>query len=254
MLTKKSETFLENLRLYLMTSGKNETEIKELTGELRDHLIESEKRGKNIEEIIGCTPEQYMATLKKEMKTDYKSIMKYLPIYFFGAIAYMLMGPAIRNEFALNMIQVIGLPIVILLGFIIYVIFLQKAGKRQYSTKRFFLVGMIAYSIVAVLFLLLLMGSALIVEPFYRGGDFANWTVVVICSCIFIATAIWSKVWFPIWIPAVLFIPDLLFRFSNLKDETILWIQAASFVLLFILIILSMYITEKSKKRKQIMV
>ncbi|MFK4996841.1 hypothetical protein ACI2OX_02800 [Bacillus sp. N9] len=79
-----------------------------------------------------------------------------------------------------------------------------------------------------------------------------NGAVVTVCSCIFIATAMWSKAWFPIWIPAILFIPDLIFRFSGLKDETILWIQAISFVILFIIIILSAFITERYKRRKQL--
>ncbi|MFK4996840.1 hypothetical protein ACI2OX_02795 [Bacillus sp. N9] len=45
-----------------------------MTDELKDHLIESEKQGKNIEEIIDCTPEQYMDSLKRKCKPTIKQL------------------------------------------------------------------------------------------------------------------------------------------------------------------------------------
>lgn len=244
-LSARSETFIDNLRLYLMTSGKNESEIKELIEELRVHFIETQKNGRSIDEIIDGTPEQYMVSLKREMKTDYKSLIKNLPFYFTGVIAYLIMGPAIRGEFELNMVQVVGFPIIAVIGLLIYVFFLQQSGKKQFSNKKFFLVGIIASSSVTALFIILLVGSGLIVEPFYKGSTTVNWIIVAICTCIFVSCAIWSKVWFPIWIPVILFIPDFLFRFSNLTDETILIIGFASFILLFVLILLSLVVTER---------
>ncbi|MEK3889157.1 DUF1129 family protein [Bacillus sp. FSL K6-3431] len=250
MLTKKSANFIDNLRLYLITSGKNEDEVKELTEELREHLIESEKRGKNMDDIIGGTPAAYMESIKAEMKTDYTGLVKNIPVYFLGVIAYFIMGPAIRGEFELNMIQVIGFPIVAAAALLIYVAFLRQAGKKQYSSKRLFLVGMIASTSVMVLFILLLLGSNLIVKSFFQASATVNWVIVGVCAFVFIAGAIWSKTWFTIWIPLLLFIPDVLFRFSNLGDETILIISGASFFLIFILLILSLLIQEKFKKKQ----
>ncbi|RST72518.1 hypothetical protein D4T97_015795 [Siminovitchia acidinfaciens] len=247
MLSAKSETFIENLRLYLMTSGKKEKEVNELTEELKLHLIESEKQGKNIEEIIDCSPEHYMNSLKNEMDTDYKSLAKNLPIFFAGVMAYFLMGPALRDEFALNTVQVIGFPIITIIVLTIYVFFLQQAGKKQFSTKNFFLIGVIASASVTGLFILLLLGSGLFVEPFYIGSTTVNWIIVSACSSIFILLAVWSKSWLSIWIPAILFIPDLLFRFSNLTDETILVVSMASFILLFIIMILGLLFKERAK-------
>lgn len=245
MLSAKSETFIENLRLYLVTSGKKEKEINELTEELEVHLIEAEKDGKNIEEIIDCTPEQYMNSLKKEMDTDVKSLTKYLPIFFTGVAAYFIMGPAIRGELTFNIVQVIGFPLTAITGLLIYVLFLQQAGKKQFSTKTFFLFGMVASASVTILFILLLLGSTLFVEPFYAASPTVNWIIVAVCSCIFILLAVWSKTWLTIWIPAILFIPDFLYRFSNFSDNAILIIGMATFVSMFIMIILSLFLKNK---------
>ncbi|MBM4761748.1 hypothetical protein [Bacillus sp. B15-48] len=248
MLSTKSETFIENLRMYLMVSGKNEREIKELLEELKDHLIEVEKTGRSIDDIIDLTPEQYMASLKKEMKTDYKHLIKLLPIYFLGVIAYFLMGPAIRGEFTLNIIQVVGLPIITVLGLVIYVSFLQQAGRKQYSMKKLFIGGIIASSIVTFMVIFVMVVSYFLVDPFLIGSRTTDVMVVVLCTGIFIFTAIWSKTWLPIWLPAILFIPDVFTRFTSWSDETILMISMASFLLMFVVLFLSLWIVEKRKK------
>ncbi|CAM4104103.1 HAAS domain-containing protein [Lederbergia lenta] len=251
MLSTKSINFIDNLRLYLITSGKKETEVKEVTEELQDHLMELEKRGKDIGHIIYGTPASYMESIKNEMQTDYLGILKSIPIYFLGVIAYFIMGPAIRGEFELNMIQVIGFPLISVIALIMYVVFLQQAGKNQFSSKKlFFTAGFISLAVTA-LFILLLLGSNFIVEPFYQASMAVNWIVVAICVLIFVSLAIWSKTWFSIWIPTLLFIPDFLFRFSSLQDETVLKISAVSFVGVFIIIIISLFIKEKLIKAKR---
>ncbi|WP_456278969.1 HAAS domain-containing protein [Bacillus sp. AK128] len=248
MLSKKSEEFTDNLRMYLMMSGKNEREIKELVEELQEHLKEAEKSGRSIDDIIDQSPEEYMDSLKREMKTDYKQLIKLLPIYFLGVIAYLLMGPAIRGEFEINIIQVAGFPILAAVGLVVYVYFLQQAGRKQYSNKRFFLGGMIAYSLVSVTAILLLLASNFIVDPFFIGNGTSDVIVILICSCIFITTAIWSKSWVSIWLPAILFIPDAFSRFTSLSDISILYISMGSFLLIFVVIFLTLWRLEKQKK------
>jgi uncharacterized membrane-anchored protein len=248
MISSKGEEFIDNLRMYLMMSGKNEREIKELIEELTDHLMEVEKSGRSIDDIIDQKPEEYMASLKKEMKTDYKHIIKLLPIYFLGVIAYFLMGPAIRGEFELNIIQVVGLPILALLGLVIYVYFLQQAGRKQYSKKKFFIGGVIASSLVTITAIFILVASRLLVDPFYTGDTTTDVIVIVVSCCIFILTAIWSKTWVSIWLPAILFIPDIFTRFTNWNHVTILMISMASFLFMFVVIFLNLWIMEKRKK------
>lgn len=199
--------------------------------------------------MIDCTPEQYMNSLKKEMDTDYKNLIKNVTTIIAGVIAYLIMGAAIKGEFSLNIVQVIGFPLTIIAGLLIYVFFLQQAGKKQFSTKKLFVMGMLATTSVNTLFILVLLGSTLIVEPFYIGTTLVNWIVVGVCASILIILAIWSKTWFSILIPVLLFIPDMLFRFSNLSDTTIFIIGLASFVLIFIFMIINLLIMDKRKKR-----
>jgi uncharacterized membrane-anchored protein len=45
MVPKKAEQFLVELRFYLMSKGKNDQEINEITEELEVHLMEAEAEG-----------------------------------------------------------------------------------------------------------------------------------------------------------------------------------------------------------------
>ena len=71
-LSKESEQFLSNLRVYLMTSGKKEEEILRVIEKVEHQLLEAEQEGKSIQSIIGNSPEVYMKAIGKEMKTDMK--------------------------------------------------------------------------------------------------------------------------------------------------------------------------------------
>src|SRR5690606_40909499 len=107
MLSKKSTNFIENLRLYLLTSGKKEKEVDELIEELTAHLIESEKQGKSIHQIIEGTPEEYMQSLKNEMDTDFTMLFKYITIFIIGMLAYFFLGLAISGDFEIYLILII---------------------------------------------------------------------------------------------------------------------------------------------------
>lgn len=236
MLSAKSEAFIDNLRLYLMASGKKDQEVKEITEELSDHLAEAEKHGKTVEEITDGSPEAYMKSIKEEMKTDYLGLLKSSPIFFLTVLAYFIAGPAIRGEFSINMIQLIGFPVVLCIGLAAYIVFLQKAGKKQYPSRKLFLFAMGAQIVLTVLFLLVLLVGDLLAKPIYEAGTIANAVVLLLCSVIFVSMAVWSKTWFSIIIPLILFGPTFLLEQMNTSVEVALYSSAAVSIMACLLI------------------
>lgn len=227
MLSAKSEQFIDNLRLYLMTSGKKEEEVKEITAELGDHLAEAEKRGKDIHEITGGSPEAYMKSIKEEMETDIAGLIRSAPMFLLTVLAYFMMGPAIRGQFSFNLIQLVGFPVVVLIGAVIYIFFLQNAGKKQYSDRKVFIYAMISYTVLTGLFIVILVGGKFFAPPIYEAGPFMNNMIIVMCTAMFIAMSVWSKTWFSIIIPLVLFGPSFVMERMNLEEETMLYGTAA---------------------------
>ena len=118
-LSRESEHFLENLRVYLISSGKKEQEIQAITEELEDHLCEAEKNGKNIDDIIGKSPKEYMDQIASEMSFDLKGLIQYIPIVMLGAFAFILTVKVIRGALEFSMIEAIGYPFIFLLYLLI---------------------------------------------------------------------------------------------------------------------------------------
>lgn len=245
MLSKGSESFIDDLRQYLFASGKNLQEIDELTEELRVHLTESERAGKGAEEIITGTPQQYMETLRKEMEIDYQSQFQFILFIFIGMLAYIFLGPAILGEFSLNILQAIGFPIVTAIGLIIYISLLRQSGKHQYSTRKLFIYGVMAAGTVIFLYNLIMIGSQFFIAPFYVASNEGNWVIVGLCALVFVVLAIWSRTWFSIWIPAILFIPELLLRFYRISMEIFLTLQIGAFIAIFLIIFLQLLLTKR---------
>ena len=98
VLSRESEEFIANLRMYLMTSGKNDQEINEISEELRDHLKEAESRGKTVDTVTGGSPETYLQMISSEMKTDFFGLVKLAPMFILLLIAYFITGSAIRGD------------------------------------------------------------------------------------------------------------------------------------------------------------
>src|SRR5690625_794199 len=89
-LSKESEKFIGDLRVYLCSSGKNETRRVEIIDQLTVHLHEAEKDGKSSEQVVGSTPEEYMAMVSEEMEIDYKRWSKYAALIIFGSFAIQI--------------------------------------------------------------------------------------------------------------------------------------------------------------------
>src|SRR5690625_4310577 len=89
-LSKKSQELLGNLRVYLLSTGKNSDEIDEIKTELETHLIEAEQKGKPIEKIIGKSSKDYMEAVSNEMDIDYRTWMKYIVLIIFGSFTFTI--------------------------------------------------------------------------------------------------------------------------------------------------------------------
>ena len=218
-LSKRSDEFVKNVRLYLFTSGKNEVEIEEVTGELEDHLAELESRGKSVESITAGLPSAYMESLEQEMTNDYASWFKYIPIVGLMIFAYSVMGNALNGAFEMNIIQLIGLPIVAIVSLIIYWALFRNMAKQEMTNKKSFFVSFFAVTFVMLMFFAVALSSALFIDPFYVASPNMNIVIAIVCTLIFVVGAIWLKQWIAIVVPILLFAPQIAFNFTSFNEE-----------------------------------
>jgi DNA-binding ferritin-like protein (Dps family) len=232
-LSKEAEAFIENLHLYLLTSGKKEKEIKEIVEELSDHLREAEANGKNISEVTGDSPKEYMESLAKEMQTDIKEWSKLLPHVFISIIAYMLISKIILGENQLSLLVGMGSIFICMIMIGLYVVIFRYISSRSISNK---------ISFVLMFFLQLLLSGSFFVLMFYGN----NWGTVYMIDTLFKQIlfllipfaylswfAWWSKSWI-VFLPILVNLPSVITEQLPLTEE---WKAIISSIFLFIMML-----------------
>ena len=247
-LSKRSDEFVKNVRLYLLTSGKKEQEIEEVTGELEDHLAELESRGKSVESITAGSPATYMESLGREMTNDYASWFKYIPIVGLMIVAYSVMGSAIHGSFEMNIVQIIGLPLVALASLIIYWALFRNMAKKEWTGKKSFFGAFFVVLFVMLMFFAVALSSMLSIEPLYVASPKMNIVIAIICALIFVIGAIWLQQWIAILVPILLFGPQIVFSFTSFNEEwKVIGAWIISMVLIAVMFIVQLLIVRKKE-------
>lgn len=224
-LSNKSKSFLENLRLYLFSSGKNPKEIEEIAEELEVHLSQAEKSGKSIDKIIGKSPKEYMEMVSKEMIIDYRTWFKYICLIIFGAFSITIFTDLLEGDLSYSVLEIVG-HIVIGATFIISIFKgFKYISTTNHSLKIQGLILLIIMLLPIVLFVGLIYLNRAINTPVIHFGNTASMIIGVIAVLFIISMSFWGKTWILIIIIALLIVPDYLLSFTPLKYETQLMIS-----------------------------
>ncbi|MFD2924408.1 HAAS domain-containing protein [Halobacillus naozhouensis] len=220
ILSNQSREFLENLRLYLVSSGKKEEDIEDIVSELGDHLSEAEKQGKSVHDIVGQSPREYMEQLGGEMRVDSKSIVKYGTFFLMGALAYILLGDVIRGGIELSVMQLVGYPVIFFLYIgLIAGVFRHIASSQPSKRKQWTLLGILGVVPIS-LFLGLIILNEKYETPAIQFSDSANLLTAISSVVIFIGMSVWSKTWVSILVPLFIFGPELLLNITDFQEST----------------------------------
>ncbi|WP_422124059.1 HAAS domain-containing protein [Planococcus sp. X10-3] len=247
VLSKDSQEFIANLKLYLMTSGKKDSEIKEITEELRGHLEDAESRGKNLDTVTGGSPEAYMKNISNEMTTDFYGLVKLMPMFILLLIAYFITGSAIRGDLSFSLLKLIAFPLIAVASISAYIVTFRQMATKKWSTKKeltiFISIQLITVGLMsAVLFL-----DIFYFQPFYIPSREVMWIIAAVGVIIFIIGAIWSKTWITVIIPLFLIGPDFVMNFMDVDEMMAVYINMGSMFSLFVLLML--YLLLQNKKQ-----
>ncbi|MGM0890629.1 MAG: DUF1129 family protein [Bacillota bacterium] len=219
-LSKKSQSFLESLRLYLFSSGKEEEEINAIVEELEDHLIEAEARGKTVNHIVGKSPKQYMKQLSNEMTTNTRNLFKYMLMIILGALSFSVLTNAVKGYLSYSLFEIIGSVIVSLI-FIIAIgsVFKYVAANSLSKRKEYTLYYLITL-LPIVLFGGLIYLNRLIETPIFHFGSIGMIIAVILTLSFLIGVSLWIKTWVLLIILALLVLPDFLFNYIDINPDT----------------------------------
>lgn len=247
-LSKEAEAFIENLHLYLLTSGKKDKEIKEIVEELSDHLREAEANGKNISEVTGDSPKEYMESLAREMQTDLKEWGKLLPHVFISLIAYTLIGKIILGENQISLLVGIGSIIICFFMLGMYIVLFRFVASRNVSTKKTIgLVAPLQLLLTGLFFVLMFYGNNY--GPVYMIDALAKQTLFFIIPFAYLCWfAWWSKSWV-VFVPVLIYLPSVIVNPLSMSEEMKSIIS--SVFLMIIMVGYFIWIIWKGKKEQK---
>lgn len=248
MLSKESEQFIGNLRAYLHVTGKREKEINEIISELEDHLIEAEKDGKSVEDIIGQSPKAYMQSIGSEMKTNRKGMIGAALAVVVGALSISLMPEVVTGELSYSLFKIISTLIVLIL-FLISLAFSAKKLSESNATDRkasFMIAGILIAPFF--LFLGLYYIDTKVSTPSLELTGIPVYLIGLFLSLFLIAVSIWTKSWLLILVVFILVAPEVMQVAFELTDESTLELSSIFFGLSFIVLIAYLFFNNKKDK------
>lgn len=247
--SKSSKEFLDNLRLYLFSSGKKENEIDEIVRELEDHLYEAETNGKNVEDIIGKTPRAYMEQIADEMPFDLKGWLKYLPILVIGVYAFNILGDTFQENLEYSLLRLIGDFLVLVIFVMLTAITFKYIASTKSRIKEYgALAILVAFPLISFIGLIYL--DRFVTTPTIQIGNTTKIVIIAVSVLVLIGISIWSKTWISIIIPIIMYVPDYLLSKSSLSDDAQLIWSGLSLPILFGVYLLITIIIEKRKANR----
>ncbi len=246
-LSKKSRNFLDDLAVYLMSSGKSEEEVQDVVAELKDHLEEAERAGKSVDDVVGQSPKAYMQHLGHELAFDGKGFFKIIAMLVPNVFAYIIIGNFIQGEMTFSTAQLVGFPLVAVLFLLAAAQAFRNMSVRSTESK---FRNTITYIVLAgmpmMLFLGLMILDIFVETPTIVFGPTAQLVLFGLAVITLLLVSIWTKTWINLIIPLLLFGPQYALAQTKLPLE-----QQLIFSMLILVVGMGIFLFVWWKKNQQ---
>ncbi|WP_426273295.1 hypothetical protein [Exiguobacterium sp. R-17] len=244
-LSTESTRFLEDLKVYLLASGKNEQATNEIVLELEDHLIEAEAEGKSVRAITGDSPGAYIQSISHEMAFDSKQAFWTIMQVYLGASSFLYLQNLLNGTTTYSILLVGGFLLINAVYLTTLALLFRKDALRDTARPR-----LLRYGIHGSVHLLLIVGllivNGLIDSPKITLSPSVGWLIGALLIAWILVTAWKTKTWILPIAVFVFFVPQLLLLFVfNLSEITAVLV---SYVLTSITIAVTFIRSSKNSK------
>lgn len=247
-LSTESTRFLEDLKVYLLASGKNEQATNEIVLELEDHLIEAEADGKSVRTITGESPADYIQSISKEMAFDPKEAFWIVLQVFLGASSFLYLQNLLNGTTTFSILLVGGFLLISAVYLTTLAFLFRQDALRDGTRLRIMRYG-IHGSVHFLLIIGLLIVNGLIDSPKITLSPSVGWLIGALLIIWIFVTAWKTKTWI---LPIALFVYFSLQIISyyvfNVSD---LFSVLISYLMTTIALTVMYYFDTKKTKRDQ---
>ena len=211
-ISKEGEEFILNLNMYLISTGKSESEIKEFIDEAEQHLILGEQEGKSVEDIFGKSPEEYAKSVAEELSFNKKDLIETALIFILGFGTWVFLGKIKHGIVTMSIMEAILTPLVYLATVALLVFIIRRfAFKDKKLSIGIFVLFLVYISALVIIELLgRNMEQSIVINKLI---------VTIIVDVLFVLSVIVSKkidVWCLI-LPFLFYIPSIIESFTNIS-------------------------------------
>ncbi|MEI4789589.1 hypothetical protein WAX46_04340 [Bacillus sp. FJAT-53060] len=247
MVSKETKHILLELRLYLISKGKNENEIDELMDELTTHAVAAEKDGKTGEDVFGGDPRALADELAKELSRNHKDWVPFVSVFLIGSFFYMILSDAISQSLSYSWYALIGYPLILVANVIVTVV-MFRASAFQTSSRAFYYFWILGIFQLTAMITVKLLDQKL-GTPFIVLTSSQRWEVILLLLiCIVVFNAI-LKANVVSLIPIIFFGPQLIFEWIGWTSPSVLFLL--SLLSIVILILLTLFVLRRTNKKNE---
>lgn len=210
-LSTESTRFLEDLKVYLLASGKNELATNEIVKELEDHLIEAEADGKSVRAITGDSPADYIQSISKEMSFDPKEAFWLVLQVFLGASSFLYLQNLLDGTTTFSILLVGGFLLISAVYLTTLAFLFRQDALRDGARPRIMRYG-IHGSIHFLLIIGLLIVNGLVDSPKITLSPSVGWMIGALLILWILVTAWKTKTWILPSALLVYFVPQIILR------------------------------------------
>ncbi|MBQ4815647.1 hypothetical protein AB0R75_06170 [Bacillus pumilus] len=247
MVSKETRHVLLELKLYLISKGKNQDEIDELMDELTTHAVEAEKDGKTGEALFGGNPRGYADELEKEMSGNHKDWVPFVSAFLIGSLFYMILSDAISQSLSYSWYALIGYPLVLVAN-VIMIIVMFRASAFQTGGRAFLYFWILGIFQLTSMVTIKLMDQKIGIPLLVLTSDQRWGVILLMLICIIVFNAIMKANLISL-IPIIFFGPQLLFEWIGWTSPSVLLLQ--SLLSIVILIGLVLIVLRRTNKKNE---
>ncbi len=229
-LSTESTRFLEDLKVYLLASGKNEQATNEIVNELEDHLIEAEADGKSVRAITGESPATYIQSISKEMAFDPIEAFWIVMQVFLGASSFLYLQNLLNGTTTFSILLVGGFLLISAVYLTTLAFLFRQDALRDGARPRIMRYG-IHGSVHILLIIGLLIVNGLIDSPKITLSLSVGWMIGALLITWILITAWKTKTWILPIALLVYFVPQIILRsvfdWSELTSVLVGYVVAA---------------------------
>ncbi|OLP64911.1 hypothetical protein BACPU_22320 [Bacillus pumilus] len=247
MVSKETKHTLLELRLYLISMGKNAEEIDELMDELTTHAVAAETDGKTGEDVFGGDPRALADELAAELSRRHKDWIPYVSAFLIGSLFYIILSDAVNRSLSYSWYALIGYPLILMGNVIMTVVMFRTSAFRsnRQSFVYFCFLGIFQLTAISAVHLLnQKLGTPLLVlTSNQRWG-----TIVLMLICIVVFNAILKANVFSL-IPIIFFGPQLLFEWIGWTSQVVLLLQ--SLLSIVIIMLVPLFVMRRKNEKNE---